>query len=180
MAEAAVKAAREALKINSPSKVFKEIGSGIPEGFAIGIGMLGNTVRQSVTDMTSTAIESTKSAMSNVLDALNSDMDSQPTIRPVIDLTDVRSGANSINRLFSGSQTVRVQTNLNAINSMMNRRSQNGVNDDVISAIDKLRKDVGNISTPSYNIGGITYDDGSNVSEAIKALIRFAKIERRV
>lgn len=180
MAEAAVKAAREALRINSPSKVFKEIGSGIPEGFAIGIGMLGNTVRQSVTDMTSTAIESTKSAMSNVLDALNCDMDSQPTIRPVIDLTDVRSGANSINRLFSGSQTVGVQTNLNAINSMMNRRSQNGVNDDVISAIDKLRKDVGNISTPSYNIGGITYDDGSNVSEAIKTLIRVAKIERRV
>ena len=56
---------------------------------------------------------------------------------------------------------------------------QNGVNDDVISAIDNLGRKLGNISGDTYQINGITYDDGSNVSDAVKTLIRAAKVERR-
>ena len=37
MAQAAVAAARGALDVNSPSKVFREIGDAVPEGFAQGI-----------------------------------------------------------------------------------------------------------------------------------------------
>ena len=179
MAEAAVKAAREALKINSPSKVFKEIGSGIPEGFAMGIGMLGGTVKQSVTDMASTAIKSTKSTMTTILDALNSDMDSQPTIRPVVDLTDVKTGANAIHGMFDGVRTVGVRSNLNAINSAINTQIQNRSNDDIVSAIDKLRDGLNDTRGDTYNFGDFTYDDGSNISEAVRTLVRAAKIGRR-
>jgi hypothetical protein len=63
---------------------------------------------------------------------------------------------------------------------MMNSRNQNGANADVVSAINKLRKDVGNMERASYNINGITYDDGSAVSEAIKTLVREVKVGRRV
>ena len=180
MAEAAIKAARNALKINSPSKVFKEIGSGVPEGFAIGIGMLGGTVKNSVTDMASTAIKSTRSAMATVLDALNSDMDAQPTIRPVIDLTDVRSGASAINGMFSGTQGIGVQANLNAINVAMNRKLQNGNNDDIISAINKLNDNLEGTRGDIYNFAGITYDNGDEISNAVQTLVRAAKMGRRV
>ena len=180
MAEAAIKAARNALKINSPSKVFKEIGSGIPEGFAIGIGMLGGTVKNSVTDMASTAIKSTRSAMATVLDALNSDMDAQPTIRPVIDLTDVRSGASAINGMLSGTQGIGVQANLNAINVAMNRKLQNGNNDDIISAINKLNDNLEGTRGDTYNFAGITYDNGDEISNAVQTLVRAAKMGRRV
>ena len=60
---------------------------------------------------------------------------------------------------------------------MSNR--QNGVNADVISAIDNLGRKLGNISGDTYQINGITYDDGSNVSDAVKTLIRAARVERR-
>ena len=180
MAYAAEQAARAALKINSPSKVFKEIGSGIPEGFAMGIGMLDGEVKNSVTDMTATAITSTRRAMTTVLDALSSDVDAQPTIRPVIDLTDVRAGANSIQSLLGGANTIGVRTNLNAIGSAMNRRIQNGTTDDVISAINKLNDGLANNRGDTYNFGDFTYDDGSNISDAVQTLVRAARMGRRV
>ena len=180
MAEAAVKAAREALKINSPSKVFKKIGSGIPEGFAMGIGMLGGDIKDSIDGMASTAIKSTNSTMSTILDALSGDMNAQPTIRPVVDLSDVKTGAAAVNGMFDGIQTVGVRSNLNAINSTMNAKLQNGSNDDVISAINKLGTQLESSRGDTYNFGDFTYDNGSEVADAIGTLIRYAKIGRRV
>ena len=180
MAEEAVEAAREALKINSPSKVFKKIGSGIPEGFAIGIGMLGGEVRKSVTGMASSAINTTRSAMANVLDALNNGMDTQPRIRPVVDLSDVHTGVNAINGMFDGVQTVGISSNFNAINASMNRKLQNGTNDDVISAINKLGYGLEKNRGDTYNFGDFTYDSGSEIADAVGTLIRYAKIGRRV
>lgn len=180
MANAAAEAAKAALDINSPSKVFKKIGSGIPEGFALGITMLGSEVKHSVIGMTSTAIDTTRSAMTTVLDALNSDMDAQPTIRPVIDLTDVKAGANNISDLLSTKNTVGVMANIGAVSTMMNNRRQNGDATEVVSAINKLRKDLGNVGNTTYTVGNITYDDGSNVSRAVESLVRAARTERRV
>ena len=180
MAKAAIDAAKDELDINSPSKVFKKIGAGIPEGFALGIGMLGGEVKDSVTSMASTAITSTKKAMGSVLDALSADMDTQPTIRPVVDLSDVQTGVNAIGGLFADTKTINVRSNLNAINSAMNRKLQNGSNDDIISAINKLNDGLENNRGDTYNFGGITYDDGSGISDAVQTLVRAARMGRRV
>ena len=61
----------------------------------------------------------------------------------------------------------------------MNRSIQNGTNSDVVSAIDQLRKDLSSNIGNVYNIDGVTYDDGSNISEAVQALVRAARVERR-
>lgn len=180
MADSAIEAARKELRINSPSKVFKEIGSGIPEGFAIGIGMLGSTVDRSVTDMASRAIDSTRSAMTSVLEVLDSDIDVQPTIRPVIDLSDAKTGANAINDMFNGVRTVGVRSNLNVVNSMMNSKPQNGTNNDIISAINKLNSGLDNNRGDTYNFGDFTYDGGTEISEAVHTLVRAARMGRRV
>lgn len=179
MANAAEKAAKEALDINSPSKVFRALGYSVPEGFAMGIDRMIGLVTGSSGAMADTAINSVSSAISKVADYVNTGIDAQPTIRPVLDLSDVRSQAGSISGLFSMRPSVGVLSNVGAISSMMNSR-QNGTTDDVISAIDGLRKSLGNASGDSYNINGITYDDGSNVSEAVRTLVRAARIERRI
>lgn len=180
MVNSVVTTVRSGLKINSPSKVFREIGSGIPEGFAQGIGMLGGEVKRSVGDMASTAIKSTRSAMTTVLEALNSDMDTQPTIRPVVDLSDVKTGVNAIGSLLAGTHSIGVQSNLNAINVAMNRKLQNGTNDDIISAINKLNDGLDGNRGDTYNFAGITYDNGDEISEAVQTLVRAAKMGRRV
>ena len=82
--------------------------------------------------------------------------------------------------MFNNNGFVGVKANIGAIGSAVEQRRQNGNNVNVITAIDKLHKDLKTLSRPSYTIDGITYDDGSEVSEAIKTLVRAAKIERRV
>ena len=179
MASAASAAARANLKIKSPSRVFKKIGSYVPQGFAIGIKMYGNLVKNSVSTMSDKAINTTQKAISRVNELLDSDMDNQPSIRPVLDLSDIKTGASAINGMLNGKRSIGVIANLGSISSTMGNRNQNG-NDDVVYAINKLRKELGNIGGTQYNIGGITYDDGSNMAELVQSLIRAAKIERRI
>ena len=180
MAKAAYEAARKELDINSPSKVFKRLGTSVPEGFAIGLSMLGNEVESSASGMASVAINTTRDAMATVLNTLNADIDSQPTIRPIMDLSDVKTGADAIRGMFNGVQTIGVRSNLNAINASINRTLQNGSNDDIISAINKLNDNLGNVRGDTYTVGNVTYDDGSNVSDAIKTIVRYARIGGRV
>ena len=179
MANAAEKAAREALDINSPSRVFREIGMGIPEGFVQGIEKLSGSVDKSVTNMADNAVSTVGNTISKLASAINTDIDSQPTIRPVLDLSDVRSGAAAIGNLFDTTSQVGVMANVGAVSSMMRGYGQNGGNNDIVSAIDKLRKDLGNISGDTYSVGNVTYDDGSNIADAVRTITRVARMERR-
>ena len=178
MAKAAYKAAKEALDIHSPSKIFRKLGFAIPEGLAMGIDKLSYMVGNSVISMTKSAINGTKDAISHIASIVTNDIDAQPTIRPVLDLSDVRSGANAIGNMLNGRTLSIATRNVGTINSMM-KYNQNGANSDVISAIEDLGRKLGNTNGNTYNINGITYDDGSGVSDAIETLIRAAKIERR-
>ena len=180
MAAAASAAARANLAIHSPSRVFMKIGSYVPIGFAKGIGMFGGLVKQSISRMSDNAVNSTQTAMSRISSLLDGDINTQPTIRPVLDLSDIKSGASAINGMLNGTPTLGVMSRLNTINSMMGERIQNGSMDDVVSAINRLRKDLGNVGGVSYNINGLTYDDGSNITEAVKEIVRAAVIERRI
>ena len=178
MAKAAKEEIKKILKINSPSKVFRDIGYSVPEGFAMGIDRMSRLVAGSAKNMAGSALDSTKKALSNVVRMMNSDISTQPTIRPVLDLSDVSAGAGAINGMFNMTPSVGVMSNISAISSMMNR-VQNGANDDVVSAIKDLGRTIGNASGDTYQINGITYDDGTEVSDAIGAIVRAARIERR-
>ena len=180
MAKAAAEAAEDELDEHSPSRVGHRIGAFFGLGFVNGIDEYADKSYIAGSGIADSAKRGLSNAINKINDFIDNDIDTQPTIRPILDLSDVESGASRIGGLFSLSPSMGVLANVGAISSMMNGNSQNGVNSDVVSAIDSLRKDLGNIGGTSYNINGITYDDGSNVSEAVKALVRAARIERRV
>lgn len=174
----AVKAAKQAAGINSPSKVFYEMGEFTIAGFTNALDDLGGKVRASASNMAENAHSGFSNAISSIADAFNGEIGTQPTIRPVLDMSAVTAGAGTINRLF-GTPSVGLLSNVSSINSMMANR-QNGVgNSDVVSAIDKLRNELGNVGGTTNYINGVTYDDGSNVSDAVATLVRAARIERR-
>ena len=52
-------------------------------------------------------------------------------------------------------------------------------NSDVISALKDIKDNL-NTSGPSYTVNGVTYDDGSNIVNAVESLVRAARIERRI
>ena len=165
---------------HSPSKLTIQNGKWLGEGLVIGIEKMHNSVYTAGHRMGETATETISSAVSKIYDAMNTDIDYQPTIRPVMDLSDVKTGANSINSMLDFNPSVRTLSTIGSINTMMNQKVQNGTNGEVVSAINKLRKDLGNIGGTSYNINGVTYDDGSNIKEAIQTIVRAARVERRV
>ena len=180
MATAALEAAKDALGINSPSKEAYEMGGYYGLGFVNAIDDYGDKVRKASINMADYAKTGLSDAIQKIRDNVNGDMDVRPTIRPVVDLSEVKTGADAINEMLSKDRRFGATTGIDAVTSMMNRRGQNGKDTDVVSAINKLRKDFGDLNRPSYTINGITYDDGSEVSEAIRTLVRAAKIERRV
>lgn len=180
MAKAAASAAKEALNINSPSKVFRAIGMSVPEGFAMGIDKFSYMVKSSVSNMGDSAINGINRAISSIASVVNTDIDTQPTIRPILDLSDISGGMRKLDGMFNTNPSVGALANVGNISSMMNRYSQNGGNTDVVSAIDKLRDDFNSADRTTYNINGVTYDDGSNLRDAIETIIRYANIERRV
>ena len=174
-------AANAAADSNSPSKVFRyEVAGYMGMGMALGLEDYVRTVGRAGGNLARSAIDGVKSTISRIGDVFNSDLDVNPTIRPVVDLSDVESSANSINNLLGGTVPTSVLSRANAIGQTMNARIQNGSFDDVVSAIDKLRFGLSDLSGPSYTINGITYDDGTNVANAVNDLTRAIRLERRV
>ena len=164
---------KNVLDIHSPSRVTYKIAEFFNQGFINGLNRTSGGVENAASNVGLAAMM----ALSKVSDAIQNGIDVTPVIRPVIDLSDVRSGVSSIGSMF-GSQ-YELATSVGSISAMMNGRAVQATNDDVVSAIGKLRKDIANIQGNTYNVNGVTYDDGSNVSSAIETLVRAARIERR-
>lgn len=178
MAAAAAEAAKDELDEHSPSKVGYEIGDFF--GIAFVNAIVDNVSRayKAGTEVANSAKEGLGNAISKIRNFIDADIDVQPTIRPVLDLSDVRTGANSISNMFRNGVTIGANANINAVNASMRGYRQNG-NDDVVSAIDGLRSDVKNLEAASYNINGVTYDDGSNIADAVKSIVTAARVRRR-
>lgn len=165
--------------INSPAKEMMPIGQYIDEGIVVGLEKYKGKVADASYEVGDSAVKSISSAISNISDAVNADVDSQPVIRPVLDLSGVESGASAINGMFGMTPSVDVLSNVGSINSMMSN-GQNGGGSDILSAIKDLGNKIANMSTNTYVIDGITYDDGSNIATAVSDLVRAARIERRI
>lgn len=180
MARAATRAAQKELDEHSPSKVFYKIGKYIPMGMVKGIDAYASQAKDSSKTMARSAVDGASYALAALTDMINGDIDMSPTIRPVVDMSNVNASARDMNQLLGGNINLGLSAQLNAINSRMRSRNQNSGNADVITAINGLRKDIGNLSNTTYQIDGITYDDGSNIADAISTLIGAVQTERRI
>lgn len=122
------------------------------------------------------AVRSVAGALSDALNFVPDE--TTPTIRPVLDLSNIKDGIGDINSLFSTPYLIPALANIDGISASMSSHRTVG-NDDVVDAIKSLRKEISGISSNTTTIGGITYDDGSNVNSAVRELVRAVKMERR-
>lgn len=167
---------RATLRIASPSKVMIKNGMYVVEGLTKGI----SKYTKLATEATSNLGRSVISAMSNSIDRVYSILDvdevSSPVIAPVIDMTNVRNSADEISGLFNSE---RAMTGTMEISSGMQLLQNRATTNDVLSAIKSLGDSMTGYGD-TYNINGITYDDGSNITDAVRMLVRAARVERRV
>ena len=121
-----------------------------------------------------------RESLSKGMDLLDDGIgDNVIVIKPVLDLTNFKSGVNDMDNIISLRTPNRTINNANSINSIIEQNQNNG-NGDLLSAIKGLSNKLDNLSGDTYNINGITYDDDSAVQDAIKTLVRAAKIKGRV
>ena len=118
------------LEIKSPSKVMKEVGEYTTEGFIKGIDDNLQTINRAGQTFANTFINSVSQlkdrysleelvsgvndTTSNIVSALSDDMNMSPTIRPVLDLSDVQSKAKSLDTMFSRRIAVSANSDFTA------------------------------------------------------------------
>ena len=176
--QGAINAAKRALKINSPSKVFIAIGKSTNEGFVKGIEADAHKSASAAEGLAYSVIDSMQSSIAKISNAINTDIDMSPTIRPVLDLSNVASGARTLNGMLDNSQ---LSANLSGDISRSIGTIQNGNNNyEVISAIKDLKKSLNNVGNTTTTINGITYDNGSEIQKAVETLVKASRIERRM
>ena len=177
MAQQAAAAARSALQVASPSKVFRKIGYFVAAGLADGIDKNTDIATNSARTMAQKTINAASRVMADVMSVLESDDEYTPTIRPIVDMSNVLNSKRVMSDMLSMSPStsalVRSVTGVT-------RRGQNGNVDDVVRAVNELKKTIKDSSGDSYSIGNINYGDDTPVADAIRTLVHAVKIEGRV
>ena len=112
----------------------------------------------------------------NIQSMMYSDDRNTLTITPVLNLDQVQNGVNNMKGLFNSVSNIGYTPSIAGTNYRMSNRYNDSTRSDLVNAINGLN---GTSVNNTYNVNGITYDDGSNVAAAVGSLIRAAKIDRR-
>lgn len=77
------------LGIKSPSRLAAEAGMYIDEGLAVGLKQYADVAGDAALGVGQQTMDGLKTAMQKVSDVVNSDMDAAPSIRPVVDMSNI-------------------------------------------------------------------------------------------
>ena len=169
MALAGVEAVKTTLDINSPSRVFRELGNFTGLGFVNG---LHSYVEKSY-DIGADMAESTKSGLSNVLqtvaDIVNGGVEMEPTIRPVLDLSNVASGVDTLDSLFYSRRAIGLAGQASVAFSSPRDKSQAAFtvnNSDVVAELKSLRGEMAAMAEKMERMR-VVLDTGTLVGEMV-------------
>jgi hypothetical protein len=99
IARGMVAALKRELKIKSPSQVFAEIGRFSMEGMAKGFTDSSQLVTDAVDQAATDALTAMRQSMSDISSIVTDELNPQPVITPILDLTQIRSQAEELTSL---------------------------------------------------------------------------------
>lgn len=108
LGRAGVQGQADGAAVQSPSRIAIQTGGYIGEGLVVGMQNLTSRVKAAGSSLGEGAVLSLMAQTSGMADLLD-DIDDQPTIRPVLDLTDYEAGIRKMSSLDVGTQTVSAQ-----------------------------------------------------------------------
>ena len=98
----AYEAGKKAIDSNSPSKLFAELGEFMGEGTAIGIENSTNAVGKNAGLMGEIALDKARDIIALISTAMAEDISAQPTITPMLDLTNIQAGMSEFKNSLNG------------------------------------------------------------------------------
>ena len=100
MALRLIQIVKDTLGIASPSKAFMELGYYSDEGLAQGFIKYGTVVREAAAESALGAVNEMSGVFGRIADLIDGTIDLDPTIRPVLDLSNIQYGASQIGSLL--------------------------------------------------------------------------------
>ena len=166
------------LGIKSPSRVFAEVGKYTMMGMENGIddGLKG--VLDTEEDAGNAMIDRMSKIVSDVYKEFDNDTDYQPTITPVLDLTNIKKGTSEIDGMFATDKSIQLASNANYdVNQNIKDKNDN------IEAINELRNSLrgdksGDEITNINNTFNIKSDNPKEVAEEVSRRIQ-KQLERK-
>lgn len=101
LADVMIKAIKKKLKIKSPSEAFAEMGKFTVLGMAKGMQRSKQKVADAVGGVSKDALNAMKQKMKLVSKAVEDNINPNPTITPILDLTDVQNGSKSLQDMMN-------------------------------------------------------------------------------
>ena len=136
----ALRRSREVLGIHSPSKEFFEIGRYSVLGMSNGFTENSNLITNAAGEISDEAMNVIVGIVQRIQDMLDGNLEYTPTIRPIMDATNIQNGVSAINNMFGNRY----------LGSLGN-----------IDYVSRIRADRGNIINPIVEV------DNTNVVDAI-------------
>ena len=182
IAKAAIRTVKGWLGINSPSKVFRKIGVYTGEGLALGLEDSENSIANSAIGIGKTAKTAMEKAINGMSDIVNG-IDTQPTIRPILDLSDIESGATRIDKLSNSWNGYSIDGTVNLAKTTMGSLPLQPNNASLTaSMLDQIKK-LGNAmsgekNTTITNHFSITGDNPREIANEVSRILQ-QQVERR-
>ncbi|MDY6073110.1 MAG: tape measure protein [Eubacteriales bacterium] len=173
IASAALSIISKVWVVRSPSKAGIKLGGYLDKGLAIGIESYASKVTDASENMAQGALDSAKTMLSGANGSIFDDIDPNPTIRPVMDLNNIRAGVGMINGMFDNNeQTVGTLFGVDSFNAGVNglkfdndgRISSGMSNKDIVDKLQDLNDKFNNLSESVGNMK-LVLDTGVLVGE---------------
>ena len=182
IAKAAVRTVKGWLGINSPSKVFRKIGVYTGEGLALGLEDSENSIANSAIGVGKTAKTAMEKAINGMSDVVNS-IDTQPTIRPILDLSDIESGATRIDKLSDSWNGYSIDGTVNLAKTTMGSLPLQPNSTSLTASMLEQLKKLGNTmsgekKTTITNHFSITGDNPREIANEVSRILQ-QQVERR-
>lgn len=154
VAKNAYNSAMAELDENSPSKKFRDIGMWADQGLAGGLENYSRVVEKAAKGVGATAYSETSKSISSFSAAFSDNVEADPVIRPVVDLSGIASGARAINGILPGSRSISVAASARRAQEtaagISSRSSQNGVVSGILNPNETMQNGGVNVSGNFY------------------------------
>ena len=182
IAKAAIRTVKGWLGIESPSKVFRKIGVYTGEGLALGLEDSENSIANSAIGVGKTAKTAMEKAINGMSDIVN-DIDTQPTIRPILDLSDIESGATRIDKLSNSWNGYSIDGTVNLAKTTMGSLPLQPNSTSLTASMLEQLKKLGNTmsgekNTTITNHFSITGDNPREIANEVSRILQ-QQVERR-
>jgi hypothetical protein len=158
-----IRAVENYLGIQSPSTEFARLGEFIDLGLIAGMDNYSGLVVKSAENLGRDSINGLNSVINQISDVISTEINSDPVIRPVLDLTNIQSGANAINNMIGSGKAYGLAV------SKINQDKGSIVNDQNGSnSFEESRPFI----TNEFNLYGITIRSEADIDMIAEQLYR--------